>query len=376
MRIGIDTHFIGSVRATGNRTYTAELVQALTAIDDQNEYILYAINNHRYYQQFAGNSRVAVRRALSVNGVIRNFASLPLAVARDAPDVTHLQFILPPGLRSPAVLAVHDLYYLHLGRPALGERILSWLTVWSIRRASHIVTLSAYSKQDIVQRCAVNPDRIAVVPLAAHRRFAPIQHDSARQSILQRLRIQGEYVLYVGRTEDPRKNLRTLIDAYAVLRSQRATDALLVIAGRQGVGTQDIQRQISDLGLEQDVLLPGIVPDTDLPALLSGASLFVYVSSFEGFGLPVLEAMACGTPVITANTTSLPEVAGDAALLVTPGNVDELTRAMRRLLSEPELRQQLREHGLERARLFSWEKTAQATLEIYQQVAQSVSRSD
>jgi glycosyltransferase involved in cell wall biosynthesis len=220
----------------------------------------------------------------------------------------------------------------------------------------------------------VNPDRIAVVPLAAHSRFAPIQHDSALQSILQRLNIQGEYILYVGRTEDPRKNLRTLIDAYAVLRSQRATDALLVIAGRQGVGTQEIQRQISDLGLEQEVLLPGIVPDTDLPALLSGASLFVYVSSFEGFGLPVLEAMACGTPVITANTTSLPEVAGDAALLVTPGNVDELTRAMRRLLSEPDLRQQLREHGLKRARLFSWERTAQATLEIYQTMVKHVSR--
>lgn len=365
MRIGIDTHFITSAHATGNRTYTAELVRALLAIDQENEYVLYAIADHPYYQQFNGNPQVQVRQVLAHNGVIRNFVSLPHAIAQDNLDIVHLQFLLPWLLKPAAVLAIHDLYYLHLPELALYERMIGRLTVWSARRARCIVTLSDYSRRDIITNCSIDPEQVITVPGAVDRRFVQNTNPTLLQMVRDKLEIKRDYILFVGRTEDPRKNIAALLEAYIRLRSEGQISEQLVIAGRHGPGTGLIQEQARAAGLAQDVLLPGAVSDTDLPVLMSGAKLFVYVSSFEGFGLPVLEAMACGAPVITSNTTSLPEVAGDAALCVTPGNVSELTQAMHRVLQDPKLQKQLREAGLQRATLFSWERTARTMLKIY-----------
>lgn len=371
MRIGIDTHFVTSVQATGNRTYTTELVRALLQLDRENDYILYAVADHPYYQQFAGNQRVQVRPVLSGNGLARNFVALPKAIGQDAPDLVHLQFILPWFVRSPAVLAVHDIYYSHLTKPSFYERVLAQLTVWSIRRADEIVTLSEYSRQDIITRCQIKPERITFVPGGVGKRFAPVVDDERHQSLRSKLGIYRDYLLFLGRTEDPRKNIATLLDAYTQLRQAGEVNEQLVIAGRHGPDTPALLADIRAKGLQEDILLPGIVPDEDLPTLLSGARLFVYVSTFEGFGLPVLEAAACGTPVITSNTTSLPEVAGDAGVLVTPGNAEELKTAMRRVLHDPVLQQQMRERGLRHAATFSWERTANEMLKVYQKIITS-----
>jgi glycosyltransferase involved in cell wall biosynthesis len=369
MRIGIDTHFITSAHATGNRTYTAELVRALIAIDQQNEYILYAAGDHPYYRQFDRNPQVQVRQVLSSNGVVRNFFSLPRAIAQDTLDVVHLQFIIPWLVKTSTVLAVHDLYYIHLPRPTLYERIIGKLTVWSAQRAQYIVTLSEYSQRDIITNCSISPERVITIPGAIDRRFSPVTEPERLQAIREKLGIKRDYILFVGRTEDSRKNVAVLVAAYLSLRSKDHITEQLVIAGRHGPGTAVIREHIRTAGIDEDVLLPGAVADEDLPCLMSGAKLFVYVSSFEGFGLPVLEAMACGTPVITSNTTSLPEVAGDAAVCVTPGDVAELTQAMHQVLENAGLHKQLRKAGLKRAMLFSWERTARETLRIYQKVA-------
>jgi glycosyltransferase involved in cell wall biosynthesis len=371
MRIGFDTHFISRAPATGNHTYTAELVQALISMDSQNEYVLYAVQDHPYYHQFRGNSRVRIRYVLPLNGLARNFVWLPWVVAQDKLDVLHLHFILPWFIHVPTVLAVHDLFYLHVTHPALSEKVLGQLTIWSAQRANHIVTLSEYSQQDIISQCSVNDSGVTAIPLAAHPRFSPIQSNTAISAIKEHLGIQRDYILFVGRTEDPRKNVLTLVDAYAQLIAQGNITAQLVVAGRHGPGTAKIKQRIQDLGLENNVLLPGIVPDDDLPVLLSGAKVFVYVSSFEGFGLPVLEAMACGTPTITSNVTSLPEVAGNAALMVKPGDVEELTQALRQVLNDPLLHRQMSERGLAQARQFTWERAARATLAVYQNAVRS-----
>jgi len=371
MRIGIDTHFITSAHATGNRTYTAELVRALIAIGQQHEYVLYAVSDHPYYHQFAGNPRVQVRQVLSASGLARNFVSLPKAIAQDSLDVVHLQFILPWLIRIPTLLAVHDLYYLQQSGPALYERLIGKLTAWSVQRARYIVTLSEYSRLDIIAKCSVREDRVTTVPGAIDRRFAPVSDPAVVQSLREKLGIKRDYVLFVGRTEDSRKNIASLLDAYIRLRSQGQITEQLVIAGRHGPGTALLQAKVQSAGLGADVLFPGVISDPDLPILMTGAKLFVYVSSFEGFGLPVLEAMACATPVITSNTTSLPEVAGDAALCVTPGNVDELTEAMQQVLQNVEMQKQLREWGLQRAKLFSWERAARETLAIYEKIGLS-----
>jgi glycosyltransferase involved in cell wall biosynthesis len=366
MRIGIDTHFITSAHATGNRTYIAELVRALVAVGQQHEYVLYTVADHPYYHQFAGNPRVQVRQVLSGSGIVRNFLSLPKAIAQDGLDIIHLQFILPWLITTPTVLAVHDLYYLQLTGPALYEQLIGRLTVWSAQRARHIVTLSDYSRRDIIAKCSVREDRVTTVPGAIDKRFAPVSDPSVVQALREKLGIRRNYVLFVGRTEDPRKNIASLLDAYISLRSHSQITEQLVIAGRHGPGTALLQAKVHSAGLGEDVLFPGVISDSDLPVLMAGAKLFVYVSSFEGFGLPVLEAMACGTPVITSNTTSLPEVAGDAALYVTPGNVNELMEAMRQILQNSELQTQLRNRSLKRAAMFSWERTALEMLRIYQ----------
>lgn len=365
MKIAIDTHFVTSGNATGNRTYTCELVQAMIALDTLHEFILYAIEDHPFYHRFANNPRVKVRNVLSANGMVRNFYSIPKALFEDKPDIVHLLFILPFFTRPPAVLTVHDLFYVNQGGIGLYNRLIGYLTTWSIPRAGKVITISEFSRQDILGYCGIEPSHVISIPLGTDGRFAPVKDTAA---VRNKLGITMDYILYVGRTEDPRKNLATLIDAYAALRKRGQIDEQLVIAGRHGPGTEILFRKIEEYRLHEHVLLPGIVHDEDLAALLSGARMFVYASSFEGFGLPVLEAMACGTPVITSSGTSLSEVAGDAALMVSPGNVEELGKAIERLRVDGQLRDSLRTRGLERVPRYSWEATARSTIQVYEDV--------
>lgn len=363
MKIAIDTHFITSGNATGNRTYTCELVQAMIALDTPHEFILYAIADHPYYHCFDDNPRVKVRYVLSSNGLIRNFYSIPKALSEDKPDLVHLLFILPFFIRTPAVLTVHDLFYVHQGDVGRYNRMIGRLTTWSIPRADKIITISEFSRQDILRCCSVSPSHVVSIPLGKDERFLPVKNPRA---VLERLGITKEYILYVGRTEDPRKNLATLIDAYAALLREGRLDVQLAIAGRHAAGTEILFNKVDDLGLQNRVLFPGIVREEDLAALLSGCTMFVYVSSFEGFGLPVLEAMACGVPVITSNVSSLPEVAGDAALMVSPGDASELAQAMKRVFSDESLQKTMREKGLRQAQQYNWETVATRTIQTYE----------
>jgi glycosyltransferase involved in cell wall biosynthesis len=175
-----------------------------------------------------------------------------------------------------------------------------------------------------------------------------------------------QFILSLG-TIEPRKNLASLLEAYRVLRNQ-GSDLGLVIVGKKGWLYEGFFHRLRELGLENEVLFTGFVPDEDLPAICSAAELFVFPSLYEGFGLPVLEAMACGAPVITSNVSSLPEVAGNAALLVDPASVRELTEAMAAVLQDEELRTSLQSKGPKQAARFSWEKAARETLAVYQSV--------
>jgi glycosyltransferase involved in cell wall biosynthesis len=365
LRIAIDTHFVTSGNATGNRTYTSELVQAMIALDTPHEFILYAIEDHPYYHRFDDNPRVKVRYVLSANGLVRNFYSIPKALSEDKPDLVHLLFILPSFTRTPSVLTVHDLFYVHQRDIGLYNRVIGYLTTWSIPRAEKVITISEFSRLDILRYCGVEPSHVISIPLGKDSRFTPVKDSTA---VREKLGISKNYILYVGRTEDPRKNLATLIDAYAVLRKKGQIDEQLVIAGRHGPGTEILFKKVEELGLKSCILFPGIVPEEDLAALLSGATMFVYVSSFEGFGLPVLEAMACGVPVITSNVSSLPEVAGDAALMVSPYDANELTQAMKRVLSDKSLQETMRERGLRHAQLYDWVAVATRTIQTYEEI--------
>jgi glycosyltransferase involved in cell wall biosynthesis len=233
--------------------------------------------------------------------------------------------------------------------------------------ASHIITISEYTRRDIISTYRIAPERVSVTPLAAPAHFKPASVEE-----VERVRglygIEGEYLLAVGSIQ-PRKNLVRLVRAYAALRRERASLPQLVLVGKRAWLYGETLRAVEQCGVSDRTIFTGYVGESDLPALYTGATCFVYPSFFEGFGLPPLEAMQCGTPVITGDRTSLPEVVGDAGLLVDPFDEVALGGAIARLVDDAALRSELRARGLSRASMFSWEKTARETLEIYERAA-------
>jgi glycosyltransferase involved in cell wall biosynthesis len=219
--------------------------------------------------------------------------------------------------------------------------------------------------EDIMANHRSESIRIIVIPLAADQRFRPISQAEAKP-ILRKSGVTGPYIFYIGALES-RKNLPRLLEAYAKLR-QWSTRWKLVIAGARGVKFLPVVDMVQRLQLEAHVQFTGYIADKNLPALYAGADLFTFPSLYEGYGLPVLEAMACGTPVVTSNVSSLPEVAGDAAILVDPYKVEEITAAMRQVLEDEVLAAELRAKGLARAQSFSWERTARETIAVYEKV--------
>jgi len=273
------------------------------------------------------------------------------------------------------VVTLHDLIPITHPETETWKAQLYWRLQIPIaaRRASFIITDSNHARQEIVEMFGVPDRRIAVTPLGYSPAMDAPPDLTRATGVRSRYGLPDSYILYVG-TIQPRKNLDTLIEAYARLHRERSTLQKLVIVGRKGWLYEALFAKISLLGLEQDIIFTGFVPDEDLPDLYDGACLFVYLSLFEGFGLPPLEAMARGVPVLTSNTTSLPEVVGEAGITVSPLSLDEVVEGMRQVLTNSDLADKLRKSGKMRAMQFSWECTARETLAIYRHVAGQTGR--
>ncbi len=269
--------------------------------------------------------------------------------------------------RAARVSTVHDLipFVMPASSTTLDRLIYRHWLPRALPRVDAVLTDSQCSRQDIMAHLSLPPDRVHVIPLAAGASFRPLAPEAVRP-VLARHGIDGPYLLFVG-SQAPRKNLPRLLEAFARLR--RWSDRWrLVVVGAGPRPPAAIAAQIHRLGLADGVHVAGRVPEEDLPALYNGADLFVFPSLYEGFGLPVLEAMACGVPVVTADRSSLPEVAGDAALLVDPTDVEAIAAALRRVLADEALAASLRARGLARAATFSWERTARETVAVYESV--------
>jgi glycosyltransferase involved in cell wall biosynthesis len=296
----------------------------------------------------------------------------------EAPDVMHHVLSAHyPFRRGPSVVTIYDLAPL-LFPQWLPAEIRASLrpTLRFARRCAAVIAISENTRRDIHRQLRVPLERIHCVPLAADEAFRVIEDKAGARDRLAPLGPAGRpFLLYVG-TLEPRKNIPGLIRAYARLRGQAPAPApMLVLAGRKGWGYEPIFREIERLGLANDVRHLDGADDATLAALMNAALALVYPSFYEGFGLPPLEAMACGCPVITSNNSSLPEVAGDAGIQVDPRDEPALAQAMLAVVARPELRASLRERGLARARLFSWDRVARETLEVYARVAQGGRRS-
>ena len=372
MRIAIDAHSIGA-KLGGNESYALNLIEALAQIDCVNQYTLYVTTTEahdRFHQRWPN---FKVRRTLPHTPLIRIPLTLSAELRKHPVDLLHVQFTAPPLCPCPVVVSIHDLSFEHLPQTFnRRSRTQLRLTVrHSARRATRILTLSEHTRRDVIDTYRIDAAKVTAIPLAAPAHFGPVKDDKELQRVRHTYGIDADYVLSVGSIQ-PRKNLVRLIRAYAGLRAAHSSNSCpkLVIVGKCGWLYDETFRALEETGVRESVILTGYVPESDLPALYSGAICFVYPSYFEGFGLPPLEAMKCGAPVIVGNATSLPEVVGDAALQVDPFDVSAIVAAMDHVVTNSELRKELSVKGQARAKLFDWKDTAERTLAVYEQVYQ------
>jgi glycosyltransferase involved in cell wall biosynthesis len=297
-------------------------------------------------------------------------AAVPRLARRERFDLFHFtNSIAPARLSAPYVTTIHDLSLVrfpetHPLRRKLYQRTLLGRAAAGARR---VITISEASARDLVEVLGVPRDRVAVTPLAADERFRPSADRDEVEAVRRRYGLGDRYVLYVGNVE-PRKNLVRAIDAFERVG---ARDATLAIAGRLAWLSDEVERRVAAYQGPGRVRLLGYVADEDLPALYSGAEAFVYVSLWEGFGLPVVEAMACGAPVVASRVAAIEEVAGDAARLVDPLSIDEIAAALASVLGDARERERLRMAGLARAAGYSWAETARRTIEVYRAAVRS-----
>jgi glycosyltransferase involved in cell wall biosynthesis len=372
LRIAIDAHSIGA-KLGGNESYAANLICALAEIDCSNQYTLYVTTREAFERFDKRWPNFSVRLTLPHTPLIRIPLTLTAELRKNPVDVLHVQFTAPPFCPCPVVVSIHDLSFEHLPDTfKLRSRTQLRLTVrHSARHAAHVLALSQHTKEDIIRTYRLPAESITAIPLAAGPQFAPVENDKELQRVRHTYGIDGDYVLSVGSIQ-PRKNLARLVKAYAALKSRNQSETFpkLVLVGKTAWLYDETLRALQETGLSDCAILTGYVPESDLAALYSGAVCFIYPSYFEGFGLPPLEAMKCGVPVIVSNTTSLPEVVGDAGLKVNPFDANEIAAALDQLIQDAGLRDELRQKGLSRAALFDWRETARRTLEVYEQVGQ------
>jgi glycosyltransferase involved in cell wall biosynthesis len=359
MLIGIDASRAVAARPTGTEIYSLRLIEALLARESPHRYRLY-FRDAPQTDAFPG----AELRTIPFPRLWTH-VRLSWEMARRPPDALFIpSHVLPLIHPHASLVTVHDLGYLHFpeAHPVSQRLYLDLSTRWNARFAAHLLADSEATKADLVARYGSRPQKITVAYPGRDETLAPVRDPAAIEAVKARYGIADDYFLHLG-TLQPRKNLARLVAAFATLQSQ----AVLVLAGKRGWLYDELFAQVQRAGLEQRVLFPGYVPDEEKAALLSGAVAFVFPSLYEGFGLPVLEAQACGCPVITSTTSSLPEVAGDAALLVDPTDTAAIAAAMRRVEEEPALREDLIKRGLTNVRRFSWIACAQVVLSVIEQ---------
>ena len=380
MLIGIDASRSAAPQRTGTENYSLNLIRHLLALQSDHCYRL-------YFNRPPTRELRITNYELRIMPFPRLWTHLRLSweMARRPPDLLFIPaHVLPIIHPRRSVVTVHDLGYLFYpeAHRFLDRLYLDFSTRYNARAATHLIADSSATKRDLIERYGSKPDKITVVyPGYDETIFQPVRNEKAIEAVKTRYGIVSDYILFVG-TLQPRKNLVRLIEVFANmqvgkyasgqvdagLQTCKPANLQLIISGKKGWLYDQIFRQVEELGLEGRVVFTDYVPEWDLPALLSGARLFVFPSLYEGFGLPVLETMACGTPVVCSNASSLPEVVGDAAVLVDPLDVERLAAAMERVLGDEELRAKLIERGFEQARKFSWERCARETLNVLESV--------
>jgi glycosyltransferase involved in cell wall biosynthesis len=385
VKIGIDARFLTHPQKGGFKTYTENLCMALSEVDSGDEYVLYLDRRPREHTRLPSGPNIShriVRGTAPVIGQVwREQISLPSRVRKDRLDLFHSPCLTSPLLLAcPRVVTIHDMIWRHparterLNRFSVLRTLMRWynrsIPLLAARNAAVILTVSEASKDEIVRHMGIPPSRVIVTPEAAPRSFKRINDATQIKTALDKHRLTRPFILSIG-SSDPRKNISTLLHAYSLMAPSLRERCPLVIILTHSALAGNFTQQARSLGVAEQVRFLNCLPDEDMVLLYNAAALFVFPSLEEGFGLPVLEAMACGTPVIASNNSSFPEVAGEAAVLIEARNTDAISSAMSAILTQETLQEKLRADGINHASRFSWERCAVQTIMGYKVALQN-----
>jgi len=370
MKIAIEARPIKWSYGTGIGNYTYCLIEKLGELDQENEYTFLWTDQHP--EAYIPFSRPYSFYALPKDDQ-REENEIPLWLAQEKADLFHLPqngFRTPkPQPHTKLIVTIHDLipYFMpEIVRPSFLKRFLTEMPE-IVTRADKIVTVSEFSKNDLINVFQLNPTKINVIPSAPARTYTPQIHTKVVELLYQKYQFKRPYILYTGGL-NPRKNVAELISAYAKVYPKLPQGQQLIIMGPEGKHQEQLKLLATALQLQTEVIFPGFVSNEDLPLFYNGADLFVYPSLYEGFGLPPIEAMSCGIPVITSNVSSLPEVAGEAALQINPHDTLELAETIYRVLTDNKLRKSMITNGFKQSQKYTWSENARQMLALYQEV--------
>ncbi len=373
VRIGLNAHLFSqraSYRSAGVSRYIHQLLGALPQAGPTVEWVALVSSKAPVLPAPWEVRRSPWGTAHPAARILWEQVAQPWQASRARLNLLHEPvYVSPLWSPCPTIVTVHDLtMFLYAETMPRGRRLyLQTQTRRSVHGAAHVIADSEATRRDVIRLLEIAPERVTAVPLGVGAHLRPVEDAAALAAFRARQGLERPYLICVG-TLEPRKNLPILLEAFAQLRAQPGFHHQLVLAGGKGWGLEAIESRLDALGLRGEVLLPGFVPEDELPLWYSAADVCVYPSIYEGFGLPPLEAMACGTPVIASNASSLPEAVGEAGVLVEPHDPAAWVRAISALLGDPAKQAELRAAGLARARAFTWEAMALQTVAVYRRV--------
>jgi glycosyltransferase involved in cell wall biosynthesis len=367
MKIGIEARWLTFER-TGFGNYAFHLLKELSQIDNQNHYLIYLNSEYTNDAIFSNNN--FAKKIICQRPEIYKHISIPFDIMakRRRFDFFHFLYNAPSlFMPCPFILTVHDVSFKYVPDMISKKNLFSITAQLSLnaKRAHQIISVSENTKKDIMKYFKIPEEKIVVIYEGVNETFKIITDDQKKREIAEKYQLPAKFILYVG-TYLPHKNLETLLHAYHALKQTRRISHALVLAGKKGRNFETISNLISKLDLTEDVKTVGFVPEEDLPYLYNLSDLFVFPSLYEGFGLPLLEAMACGVPVIAANTSCLPEIGGDAAIYFSAKNSLELSDVLEKVIKDKDLRHKIITNGFRRIHQFSWRKMAEKTLQVYE----------
>lgn len=374
LHIGINALQLSS-RNSGIGNYICHIVSSLLALSDD-QYTIYLsrgnMQNEWYNNQNVCLKEKPFRKEQFYRRNIYELSGFGLDLSREglslfwSPD-TKVPLLMPKNI--PFIVTVHDLAILREPATYLLSRVVYWRKLFklAIQRSACVVAISNNTKKDLIDLMGVSPEKIRVVYNGVSPCYKPVENPFLLEQVASKHHLPARFLLFVGLIS-PRKNIKGILNAFSILKKTYRIPHRLVIVGEKGWRYQADLSLVKKLGLEEDIIFTGYVDDKDLPAIYSLADVFIFPSLYEGFGLPVMEAMACGTPVVTSNASALAEVVGTSGVLINPHIPEEIAYKVNLILSDPQLSSLLTVAGKERAKMFSWEKAARELIEIFHEI--------